>query len=539
MRSFASLAAISLALAGLSSASDVHDLKTDNFKEFISEHELVLAEFFAPWCGHCKALAPEYEEAATTLKEKNIPLVKVDCTAEGDLCKDYGVEGYPTVKVFRGLDNIKPYPGARKAPAIVSYMTKQQLPAVSLLTPETLEEFKTTDKVVIVAYISADDKSSNQTFTSLAESLRDEYIFGASNDAALAKAEGVKQPAIVLYKDFDEGKNTFTESFDEEAISKFIKTASTPLVGEVGPETYAGYMGAGIPLAYIFAETPEERTSLAEALRPVAEKYKGVINFATIDAKAFGAHAGNLNLPTDKFPSFAIQETVKNEKYPFAGNDLTEKKIGAFVKDFVAGKLEPSIKSEPVPEKQEGPVTVVVAHSYKDLVLDDSKDVLIEFYAPWCGHCKALAPTYEKLAELYTGDLSSKVTVAKIDATMNDVPDEIAGFPTIKLYPAGAKDSPVEYSGSRTMEDLAAFIRDNGKHGVDGIALAKKDENVEMEDVSTTTSDTVAKAAPAATEEASSGAADAIKSVVSEAAEAAQTILADTDDGGVQEHDEL
>src|SRR2546430_10393792 len=54
--------------------------------------------FRSPWCGHCKALAPEYEEAATALKEKNIPLVKVDCTVETELCKDYGVEGYPTVK---------------------------------------------------------------------------------------------------------------------------------------------------------------------------------------------------------------------------------------------------------------------------------------------------------------------------------------------------------------------------------------------------------------------------------------------------------
>ena len=117
MRSFAPLAAIGLALTGLSCASDVHDLHADDFKDFISENDLVLAEFFAPWCGHCKALAPEYEEAATTLKEKNIALAKIDCTAEGDLCKEYGVEGYPTIKVFRGADNVKPYPGARKAPA--------------------------------------------------------------------------------------------------------------------------------------------------------------------------------------------------------------------------------------------------------------------------------------------------------------------------------------------------------------------------------------------------------------------------------------
>jgi protein disulfide-isomerase A1 len=99
--------------------SDVHALTKDTFKDFIKEHELVLAEFYAPWCGHCKALAPEYEAAAKELKAKDIPLVKVDCTEETDLCQEFEVQGYPTLKVFRGLDNVKQYGGARKADAYV------------------------------------------------------------------------------------------------------------------------------------------------------------------------------------------------------------------------------------------------------------------------------------------------------------------------------------------------------------------------------------------------------------------------------------
>ena len=133
---------------------------------------------------------------------------------------------------------------------IVSYMTKQSLPAVSILTAETLGDFKTADKVVLVAYFNADDKESNTTFTTVAEKLRDDYLFGASNDAEVAKAEGVTAPALVLYKSFDEGKAVYAEAFDTEAIEKFVKTASIPLIGEVGPETYAGYMATGIPLAY-------------------------------------------------------------------------------------------------------------------------------------------------------------------------------------------------------------------------------------------------------------------------------------------------
>lgn len=125
---------------------------------------------------------------------------------------------------------------------IVSYMTKQSMPAVSTVTEENLEEFKALDKIVVIGYVASDDKTSHDSFASFAETQRDNFLFGSSDDASLAKAEGVKQPSIVLYKDFDEKKAVYDGKLEDEAILNWVKTASTPLVGELGPETYSKYM---------------------------------------------------------------------------------------------------------------------------------------------------------------------------------------------------------------------------------------------------------------------------------------------------------
>merc|ERR1711864_9980 len=110
-------------------------------------------------------------------------------------------------------------------------------------------------------------------------------------------------------------------------------------------------------------------------------------------------------------------DTVNNKKYPYDQElEITAETIGKFVAEFVEGKVEPSIKSEPIPETQEGPVQIVVAKNYDDIVLDDKKDVLIEFYAPWCGHCKALAPKYAKAACMLA-EKEAKIVLAKLDAT--------------------------------------------------------------------------------------------------------------------------
>jgi protein disulfide-isomerase A1 len=249
------------------------------------------------------------------------------------------------------------------------------------------------------------------------------------------------------------------------------------------------------------------------------------VNFATIDAKAFGAHAGNLNLKPDVFPAFAIQEVAKNQKFPFdQEKKITLADITTFVKSFVDGTLEPSIKSEPIPETQEGSVAVVVALNYQEVVIDNYKDVLVEFYAPWCGHCKALAPKYDELAALYAADadVSSKVVIAKVDATANDVPDEIQGFPTIKLFPAGSKDAPVTYSGARSIEDLVKFIAENGKHKASVVVPEPP-----VEEAAESAGEAATEAAESVVEEAT----EAVNSAASEATEAAKA--------AAEEHDEL
>ena len=130
--------------------------------------------------------------------------------------------------------------------SIISYMTKQSMPAVSLLDKDTLEDFKTADKVVLVAFFDGTDKTSNETFGKVAENLRDNFLFGATSDVELAEKEGVKQPGVALYKTFDEGKDIFDGKFEQEKVEEFIGTASIPLIGEVGPETYANYMAVSV-----------------------------------------------------------------------------------------------------------------------------------------------------------------------------------------------------------------------------------------------------------------------------------------------------
>lgn len=97
-------------------------------------------------------------------------------------------------------------------------------------------------------------------------------------------------------------------------------------------------------------------------------------------------------------------------------------------------------------------VKVLVATNFESVAFDASKDVLVEFYAPWCGHCKQLAPIYDKVAEHFKDN--EDILIAKIDSTTNELETiKISSFPTLKLFKKETNDV-VEYNGPRTFEGM-------------------------------------------------------------------------------------
>jgi protein disulfide-isomerase A1 len=440
-----------------SGESDVLILTAANFQQTLDENPLIAVKFMAPWCGHCKALAPEWEKAATELKGK-VPLAKVDCTVDQQVCSD--VRGYPTLKLFR---NGEPHSldVARKAEAIVKYLKEELEPAARVLSSAAeLESLRQEHPVVLLGVLDNDHDDRYVVFSQVAERLRHRIPTAAAINQPWA-AELATAPTVVLYRDFDEPSLIYSGEFSDDSLSPWIASQLVPTLGEIHAENFHDYMDIKLPIGYLFIKPEDDNTELMKAVSGIASKTKGKLVFAWINHNRYPNQATHLGLTGKTQPSFAIDSYTTSKRFVFPEDtELTAETLGAWVEQYLAGTLTPHVKSEPEPESNPGPVRVVVAHSFEKIVMDPTKDVLLEAYAPWCGHCKKLAPVYEELAKR----LSSvpTVVIAKVDATANDLPPHlnIRGFPTLLMFPANAKDEPVEYMGSRELNDLLAFVHD-------------------------------------------------------------------------------
>ncbi|EIE22882.1 protein disulfide isomerase [Coccomyxa subellipsoidea C-169] len=435
----------------------------DEFNKAVKDSEFLLAEFYAPWCGHCKSLAPEYEKAAQSLKESGskIVLAKIDATLDENkvMSTKFGVQGFPTLKIFRNgnLDKPSDYAGPRDAAGIVSYLEKVSgPPSKELKTKEEVAEFKEAHDPAVLGVFSGADAAEFKAFEGAADGLRSDFDFAHTFDASLVDEEA---PAVVVVKSYDEPVVVFEGKFGDAEISGFVEAATTPKLVEMdqSPKNKKA-------LSRIFADQAKPKILALDAknekkfrdiLTHVSSKRADRFNTLWTDPSANPQVAKYFGLEDSELPAIAIHDAQNDGKF-----FLKNAKPGAVNKwldDWEAGKIEKFIKSEEAPKDNSGPVKVVTANTFDEIVLG-GKDVLIEFYAPWCGHCKSLAPIYEELGTKFADNES--VTIAKMDATANDVPSnkfEVKGFPTI-AFVAGPTGEITVYEGDRSLPDLSTFV---------------------------------------------------------------------------------
>merc|ERR1711993_152808 len=172
-----------------------------------------------------------------------------------------------------------------------------------------------------------------------------------------------------------------------------------------------------------------------------------------------------------------VTARVKGLKYKMT-EEFSMETLKDFLTQLEAGNVEPWIKSEAVPDNSANDVKVAVAKNFEELVTKSEKDVLVEFYAPWCGHCKKLTPIYDELGDKMADE---DVEIVKMDATANDVPPafSVSGFPTLFWLPADTK-KPESYQGGREVDDFVKFISKKAVNELKGFDRKGKEKKTEL-----------------------------------------------------------
>ncbi|KAG8009401.1 Polycystic kidney disease 1 like 1 [Nibea albiflora] len=451
-------------------------LTKDNFDETVNNADIILVEFYAPWCGHCKRLAPEYEKAAKELSKRSpaIALAKVDATVEGDIASRFGVTGYPTLKIFR-KGKVFDYNGPREQYGIVEYMGEQAGPPSKQVqaVKQVQEHVKDGDDAVIVGVFSSEQDAAYEIYIEACNSLREDFTFRHTFSAEVSQLLKASPGQIVILhpekfrSKYEPASHTLTmkDSTSVSEVQEFFKKHVTPLVGHRKPSNDAKrYTKRPLVVVYYgvdfsFDYRKGGYTVLRSKVLEVAKDYPEY-TFAIADEEDYADELKSLGLSESGEEVNVGILADGGKKYAMEPDEFDSEVLRDFVKAFKKGKLSPIIKSQPVPKNNKGPVKVVVGKTFDDIVMDTQKDVLIEFYAPWCGHCKKLEPDYLALGKKYKGE--KNLVIAKMDATANDVPNEsykVEGFPTIYFAPSNSKQSPVKMEGGdRTVEGFSKFL---------------------------------------------------------------------------------
>uniref|UniRef100_A0A453MNT6 protein disulfide-isomerase n=1 Tax=Aegilops tauschii subsp. strangulata TaxID=200361 RepID=A0A453MNT6_AEGTS len=364
--------------------------------------------------------------------------------------------------------------------AIVAWIGKKLGPAVqNLTTADEAEKIVTGDDVAVLAYLDHLSGAHSDELAA-ASRLEDTISFYQTTSPDVAKLFHIdpeaKRPSVVLLKKEEEKLTVFDGEFRASAIAEFVSANKIPLITTLTQETAPAIFDNPIKKQILLFAVAKESSKFLPIIKETAKSFKGKLLFVFVerDNEEVGEPVANyFGITGNETTVLAYTGNEDAKKFFFSG-EISLDTIKEFAQDFLEDKLTPSYKSDPVPESNDEDVKVVVGKSLDQIVLDESKDVLLEVYAPWCGHCQSLEPIYNKLAKYLRG--IDSLVIAKMDGTNNEHPRaKPDGFPTILFYPAGKKSfEPITFEGDRTVVEMYKFLK---KHAAIPFKLKRPDSS--------------------------------------------------------------
>ena len=355
------------------------------------------------------------------------------------------------------------YTGGRTKDTIVSWVLKKSGPPSQAVTCAALADKVADSKFVLAFFGQESDALFKDAHVPFANA-EDKIAFVHVTDADCAGAHGATAPGAVFFRKFEETTIVYGGAADKDSLAAFVKPLMVPTVFEFTDAEIEAVFGQQQPTLLLFRGGDDKDAAFMATFAEAAAAHKGKMLFAYSDVagpiQIQERLAEFMGVTKDDLPTLRAILPADMKKYAadVKPADLTVDNIGAFIDDALGGKLKPHLKSEEPPAGNDGPVTVVVGKTFEEIVRDPSKDVLVKYYAPWCGHCKKLAPVWEELAAGYKDE--PNLVIAKFDATANEAEGvEVRGYPTLIFYPKGNK-AGINYDGERDLESFRKWLGD-------------------------------------------------------------------------------
>ncbi|KAG0359246.1 hypothetical protein BGZ54_010035 [Gamsiella multidivaricata] len=333
-------------------------LDSKNYESSLKDGQPWLVEYYAPWCGHCKALAPVYEELAMALKGK-VNVAKVDCPANEVICRSQKVRGYPTIKLHQH-GQATDFNKQRTLESLSAFALGATEPSIKPIDLGDLQDIKSSPDV---AFIYLYDDNTSKDITSVIEKqsqiFYEQVAIHSAADPVIARQLSVtKVPALAVLK--DERQYEFSGSLsDARAVQSWIELVRSPLVPLVTSSNTAAVLNSpGWVVLGIFDPSKPSTAAARRALIETAHAYKKQLSsgerslldgrpvrFAMLDATKWTNYIRNaLNIELLNLPVFVAVNSQNEVFYPH-GTDgrrvpLDEVALLQYVADMEAGRLE-------------------------------------------------------------------------------------------------------------------------------------------------------------------------------------------------------